>query len=84
MTKLKNDIRASGGDDGSVGVMSLFIEDVLLQLRKWLYGHMKLHVELGRKPIEHYEMYQFLAVVLFSDLSGISLEKALNALSRYD
>lgn len=83
MAKLKNKIRASEGDEGSVVVISMFMKDELLQLRKCLNSHVTLH-ELGCNPTEHFEMCQFLAVVLFSCLSVISLEKALNALSRYD
>lgn len=82
MTKLGIEICASDGDDRSVGLMSLFMKEVLLQLRKWLNGYTKRH-ELGRKIVEHYEMYELLAVVLFGDVSRISLEQALNALLRY-
>lgn len=34
MTKLTNEIQASGVDDRSVGVMSLFTDDMILQLLK--------------------------------------------------
>lgn len=83
MTKLRNKILASEVDHGAAEVLCLFMSGVLTQQRKWLNGHIVLH-EPGRNPIEHYKMYQFLAVLLFSDLSGISLEKIIESLFCYD
>lgn len=52
-------------------------------LRKWMNVHMALH-ESMKKPIERHEMVQFLSFMLFSDLCGICVDKALHVLSLLD
>lgn len=46
-------------------------------------GHIIPHI-VGSSPVEQFEMYQMMAIVLSSNLSCISVEKVFEALSGYD
>lgn len=59
------------------------MNDIFKHFQKWLNGHFALH-KTGRKPKEQYKMYQMMVAVLLRDISGISLDKAFDALSRHD
>lgn len=83
VTRLWIELRASGHTEDATGVFTLFTNDIFEQLRKWLNGHIA-QLEIGRRYVEQCEMYLMMAVVLLSDLSGIILDKAFDALSRHD
>lgn len=63
--------------------MVLIMEEALQLCRKWLNGHIALH-DPGRRPVGMPDMYRYVAVMLLSHLCGISLEKALDVLPRFD
>lgn len=52
-------------------------------MKKGLNGLIALK-KIGWEPLETFEIYQFLAVLWCSDLNGISLDKVIEALSRFD
>lgn len=83
LNSLDDELRAKGLAESRVSYVVLMLEDVLEQCRKWLNGHISLH-DLGRKAVGMDDMYRYVAVMLASHLYGISLDRTLDTLSRFD
>lgn len=83
MQRLFSELRAQKTEEDPGDLFAFFVYDFRLQTMKWLNGLISLK-NLGRKPLKKHDIYQFVSVLLFSDLNEISLDKDLDALLRFD
>lgn len=80
---MKLELKAYACTEDPACVLTLLIDDTIKRLRCCTNGHILLH-NLAWKQISQSKMYKMLAVMLFANQSRISLEKAVDELSKYD
>lgn len=83
VSKLSVELGAGSHEDSKVGIVVITMYDALQIARKWLNGFIAFH-ELGRKHKEMSDIFRYVAVILFADLCGISMDKALSTLVLFD
>ena len=79
MRQLALELRARNLEPTRAGTIVLFIGDFLEQCRTWLNEHISLY-RISQDAVEMKDMYQYVAVLLLSHLTGISFKKTTTLL----
>ncbi len=77
MQRLEHALRAHQFEGSRIGILQLFISETIDTLIKWTNEHIRLQ-SLQVDNLEHWEMYQFFGLLIFSHLTNLNFKTVLD------